>query len=188
MSRGEAERVGGRSFEERVMLAMPTALLRVLQRRFARLPPGSQLRRRGLKRLTTLGWAAGSREDYELPLLSFEPDVEIVAAEGARTLGLAETYHGHEGFLDAARDYRQDMAEVRVEPEQIIDLGDRVALRATWIAVGRSGGVAIRQTRGFIFYYSPRGLVARWENYLTWEETLAALKRRDASLLGASAQ
>jgi hypothetical protein len=180
MSRGEAQRVGGRSFEERVMLAMPSALLRALQRGFARLPPGSQLRRRALKRLTTLGWAAGSREDYELPLLSFEPDVEIrSSAEFARTLGLAGTYYGHQGFLDAGRDYRQDMAEVRVEPEQIIDLGDRVAVRASWIAVGRSGGVAIRETRGFIFYYSPRGLVALWENYLTWEETLAALERQD---------
>ena len=162
------------------MLAMPTSLLRMLARGFARLPPGSQLRRRGLKRLMTLVWAAGSREDDEVPLLFWEPDVEIrVAVEGARTLGLAGTYHGHQGFLDAQRDYRQDMAEVRVEPEQIIDLGDRVALRATWIAVGRSGGVAIRQTRGNIFYYSPRGLVARWEAYLTWEEALAALERRD---------
>jgi hypothetical protein len=180
MSHGKAERVGGRSVEELVMLAMPTALVRMLLRGFARLPPGSQLRRRGLKRLTTLGWAAASREDYELPLLSFEPDVEIRAsAEFARTLGTAESYHGHQGFLNAGRDYQQDMAEVRVEPEQIIDLGDRVAVRATWIAVGRSSGVAIRETRGFIFYYSPRGLVARWENYLTWEETLAALERQD---------
>jgi hypothetical protein len=55
MSRGEAERVGGRSFDERLMLAMPTALLRVLQRGFARLPPGSPLRRRGAKRLNALG-------------------------------------------------------------------------------------------------------------------------------------
>src|SRR6516165_9594657 len=105
MSRGEAERAGGRAFEERVMLAMPTALLRMLQRGFARLPPGSQLRRRGLKRLVRLTWAAGSREDYEVPLLFYEPDVEIPnAAEFARTLGLTESYHGHEGFLEVWRD------------------------------------------------------------------------------------
>ena len=102
------------------MLAMPTALLRALQRGFARLPPGSQLRRRGLKRFMTLGWAAASREDYEVPLLFYEPDVEIRnAAEFARTLGMAETYDGHQGFLDVWRDLRQDMAEVRAEPEQM---------------------------------------------------------------------
>src|SRR6516225_4891096 len=121
MSRGEAQRVGGRSFEERAMLAMPTPLLRALQRGFARLPPGSQLRRRWLKRTNALSWAAASREDYEVPLLLCEPDVEIsMAFEGARTVGLAESYHGHQGFLDAMRDLRQDMADLRFEPEQII--------------------------------------------------------------------
>jgi hypothetical protein len=162
------------------MLAMPTALLRALQRGFARLPPGSHLRRRGLKRLATLGWAASSREDYEVSLLSYEPDVEIqIPAEFAQTLGLAESYHGHQGFLDAWRGYIQDMAEMRVEPELIIDLGDRFAQRVTFVAVGRSSGVAIRQTQGNIFYVSPRGLIARQEVYLTWEDTLAALGRPD---------
>ena len=162
------------------MLAMPTALLRVLQRGFARLPPGSQLRRRWLKRLNALGWAAVSREDYGLSLLFNEPDVEILdMSEVGRTLGLAESYHGHQGLPDWWRDYRHDMTEVRVEPEQIIDLGDRVALRLTMVAVGRSSGVAIRETRGNIVYVSPRGLIARQEVYWTWEDALAALERRD---------
>ena len=162
------------------MLAMPTPLLRALQRGFARLPPGSQLRRRWVKRLTTLALAAASREDYELPLLFFEPDVEIRNdIEAARTLGMGESYHGHQGLLDFWRDYGQDMAETRAEPEQVIDLGDRLAWRVTVVAVGRSGGVAIRQTRGNIFYPSRRGLNAPSEFYLTWEDTLAALERRD---------
>ena len=161
------------------MLAMPTAVLRSLQRGFARLPPGSQLRRRRLKRTNALGLAAASREDYEVPLLFCEPDVEMIVFEGARTVGLAESYHGHQGILDFFRDLRQDMADLRFEPEQVIDLGDRSAVRMAMIAVGRSGGVEIRQTRGIIFYNSPRGLVARVEHYLTWEDTLAALERRD---------
>ena len=98
------------------MLAMPTALLRALQRGFARLPPGSPLRRRWLKRTNALGWAAASREDYEVPLLFYEPDVEIRAiSEFARSLGLADSYHGQQGFLDYWRDYRQDMADLVCE-------------------------------------------------------------------------
>jgi hypothetical protein len=129
----------------------------------------------------TLGLAAVSREDHEVPLLFYEPDVEIqVAAEIARSLGLTETYHGHQGPLDLWRDYSQDMTEVRFEPpEQVIDLGDRVAVRTTFAAVGRSSGVATRETRGVIFYFSPRGLILRQETYMTWEDTLAALERRD---------
>ena len=162
------------------MLAMPTALLRALQRGFARLPPGSQLRRRWVKRIGTLLWAAANREDFEGPLLFFEPDVEIRNdIEAARTLGMGESYHGHQGMLDFWRDYGQDMAEMRAEPEQVIDLGDRVAVRTTFAAVGRSSGVATRETRGVIFYFSPRGLILRQETYMTWEDTLAALERRD---------
>jgi hypothetical protein len=179
MCRARTQSVGGRSFEERVMLAMPTALLRVLQRRFARLPPGSQLRRRGFKRLMTLGWAAGSREDYEVSLLFYEPDVNIQVTDDARSLGLAETYHGHQGFLDVWRDYRQDMAELRAEPELIIDLGDRFAQRVTLAVVGRSSGVALNQTQGHVFFFSRRGLFARQDIYLTWEDALEALERRD---------
>jgi ketosteroid isomerase-like protein len=180
MSRGAAERVGGRSFEERIMLAMPTPLLRALQRGLARLPPGSPLRRRWLKRTNALGCAAASREDYEVPLLLCEPDVEIsMAFEGARTVGLAKSYHGRQGILAFMRDLRQDMADLRFEPEQVIDLGDRSAVRMAVIDVGRSGGVEIRQTLGNIIYNSPRGLVARMEHYLTWEDTLVALERRD---------
>ena len=162
------------------MLAMPTALLRALQRGFARLPPGSQLRRRGLKRLNALGWAATSREDYELPLLFLEPDAEIqFPAEFARTLGLAESYHGHQGFLDTWRDYRQDMADLRFDPEQVIDLGDRFAVRVTVAAVGRGSRAALKETWGHVYHFSPRGLIARQEAYRTWEDALAVLERPD---------
>ena len=116
-------------------------------------------------------------EDYEVPLFLCEPDVEMMSSRAARTVGLAESYHGHQGILDFFRDLRQDMADLRFEPEQVIDLGDRSAVRMAMIAVGRSGGVEIRQTRGIIFYNSPRGLVARVEHYLTWEDTLVALER-----------
>jgi hypothetical protein len=128
----------------------------------------------------TLGWAAANRGDYEVPLLFYEPDVEIRgSAEFARSLWLAESYHGHQGFVEVWRDIRQDMAEARFEPEGVIDLGDRYAVRLTGAAVGRASGVAIWETQGNIFYFSPRGLFARQEAYMTWEETLAALERRD---------
>jgi hypothetical protein len=75
--------------------------------------------------------------------------VEIrMAFEGARTVGLAESYHGHQGILAFMRDLRQDMADLRFEPEQVIDLGDRVAVRVTVVAVGRSAGVASARLGG----------------------------------------
>jgi ketosteroid isomerase-like protein len=98
-------------------------------------------------RLTTLGWGAANRGDYEVPLLFYEPDVEIrSSAEFARSLGLAESYHGHQGFVEVWRDILQDMTEARFEPEGVIDLGDRVAVRP--MRVSAALAVAARPRAG----------------------------------------
>jgi hypothetical protein len=173
----EAKAEAGRSIEERVALAMPSFVVRLLLTGLARLPPGSHLRRRVFKRNVARGFDATARDDYEFALLLYEPDVELrLFGEVGRALGLAESYHGHQGFLDFWRDYKQD-AELRVKPEQIIDLGDRTALRVTAVAVGRSSGVVTRHTSGHIVYWSPRGMIARHDWYWAWEDALATLER-----------
>ena len=166
----------GRSIEERVMLRLPPPVVRLLMTGFARLPPGSHLRRRMLKRSIARGMEAGGREDFALPALVYEPDVEIrVLGDAARALGLPERYEGHQGFLDIWRDWREDLDDFRFQPEQIIDLGDRVALRATIVGRGRASGVPTSRRIGHIYYMSPRGMVARQDIYWTWEEALGAL-------------
>ena len=96
--------------------------------------------------------------------------------ENARALGLAESYHGHQGFLDLWRDYKKDMDDLHFETEQIIDFGDLIALRATLVGRGRSSGVATTRTAGLLYYFSPGGMIARSDVYWTWEEALAALE------------
>lgn len=174
MSQVSAE--AGRSIDERVMLRLPSPIVRLVMRGVARLPPGSHLRRRILKRAFARGFEAASREDYAVDLLFYEPDVELRApGEVAGALGLPEHYYGHQGFLDVWRDMKQDMDDFRFQPEQIIDLGDRVALRGTLVGRGRASGVLTRQTAGFIYHFSPRGLVALQELHWTWENVLDAL-------------
>ncbi len=182
----EGDVVAGRSIEERVMLRLPTPLVRLLPRGFARLPPGSQVRRRTLKRALARGFEAGSREDYAVGLLFYEPDVEIRApGEFARALGLPERYDGHQGFIDLWRDTQQDMDDVSFQPEQIIDLGDRVALRGTLVGRGQTSGAITTQMTGTIYYFSRRGLVARQDLYWTWQEALDALHDHGGALRAA---
>ena len=71
----------GRSIEERVMLRLPTPVARLVMSGFRRLPPGSHLRRRILKRSFTRGFEAASREDYAVALFFYEPDVETAGTE-----------------------------------------------------------------------------------------------------------
>ena len=174
MSQEDVE--AGRSIEERVLLWLPTPLVRLVMRGLARMPPGSHLRRRMLKRGITRGMEAGARGDYAIPLRFYEPDVELRnPGQAARGLGLPERYEGEQGFLAVWRDWTEDLDDFRVQPEQIIDLGDRVALRGTLVGRGRASGVLTRQTAGFIYHFSPRGLVALQELHWTWENVLDAL-------------
>ena len=181
MSQGNLE--AGRSAEERVLLRLPTPLVQLMMRGLGRLPPGSHLRRRVLKRAITRGMEAGAREDYAVPLRFYEPDVELRnPGQAARGLGLPERYEGQQGFLDVWRDWTEDLDDFYVRSEQIIDLGDRVILRAAIVGRGRRSGIPISRTTGIIYYFSPRGLVERQDLYWTWEEALDALSDHDEAL------
>ena len=63
------------------------------------------------------------------------------------------------------------------ELEQIVDLGDRIALGYTLVGVGALSGVTTRNTLGNIFWISPHGTVTRQDLYWTWDETFAALEQ-----------
>ncbi|MGO8907624.1 MAG: nuclear transport factor 2 family protein [Solirubrobacteraceae bacterium] len=166
----------GRSIDERVMLRLPTPVVRLMLRGLALLPPGSHVRRRILKRALARGFEAARRDDYAVGLLFYEPDVDLRAGkEVGRTLGLPERYYGHQGFVDIWRDMKQDMDDFHLQPEQIIDLGDRIVLRGTLVGRGRASGLPTRQMTGTIYHLSPRGMVARQDVYWTWEDTVAAL-------------
>lgn len=172
----EANPEAGRSIEERVLLRLPTPVAGLPFRVLALLPPGSHLRKRLLKYGIALGLEAGSREDYAVQLLYYEPDVELRnPGDAARALGLPERYEGHQGVLDIWRDWRQDMDDFRVQPEQVIDLGDRVALRAAFVGRGRASRVPTSRIIGTIYCFSRRGLIARQDIYWAWHEALEAL-------------
>jgi ketosteroid isomerase-like protein len=169
--------LAGRSVEERAVLWLPGPVLRLLLRVFTLLPPGSHLRRRILKRSLARGFEAARRDDHAVGLLFYEPDVEMrTSAEIAGVLGLPERYYGHQGYLEAWSDMKQDMDDFRIEPEEVIDLGDHVAVRGTLRGRGRASGVLTRQTAGFIYHFSPRGLIARQELHWTWEDVLDAIE------------
>jgi ketosteroid isomerase-like protein len=164
--------------EERVALAMPTFLVRVMFVGLGRLPPGSYLRRRIQKRNFRRVFEALARDDYEFALLSYEPDVEVrVWGDAPGALGLAESYHGNQGFRDFLGDYKQDMNNLRWELEQIIDLGDRIALRTAVVGTGAHSGLTTSNTMGIIWRISARGTVTRQDVYWKWDETLAALEQ-----------
>ena len=136
-----------RSIEERVALAMPVAIIRAGMRACMWLAPGSPFRQRILERAFARGLEGSARGDHSFALLFYEPDVDLrVVGEVAPALGLAERYAGQGGLVQAWHDYTRDMGTRQVVPEELIDLGDRVALRAKLVGVGRSCGVETART------------------------------------------
>jgi ketosteroid isomerase-like protein len=175
VSRRRGGRANARSIEERLALAIPAPVLRLAIVATQRLAPGSNLRRRLLKRIVRRGIEGAARDDFEFAERLFEPDVELrMFGDIARSLGLAEQYRGHQGYRDVWRDYKLELDDLRYELKQLIDLGDRIALRAVMVGRGRTSGVITRRTQGFIYTMSSRG-VARQDIYWTWQEALAAL-------------
>jgi hypothetical protein len=165
-----------RPIEERLALAIPGPVLHLAFAAALRLPPGSDLRRRLLKRSAVRLLEATGRGAFDFGLLAYEPDVELhVLGDIARSLGLAYTYRCHQGVRDMWGQYLRDTEQLQVEAEQLIDLGNRMALRVTLVGTGQTSGVTTRNTEGFVFYFSPRGLISRQEIYWSWQDALAAL-------------
>jgi hypothetical protein len=165
-----------RSVEERVLLWLPPPIVRLLSWGFGSLTPGSNLRRRVMKRFIRRVYEGLNREDDVFALVIYEPDIAIRSSqEFARLLGLPERYDGHQGYLAWWRDVRQGMYHVQARPEQVIDLGERVAIRLAFLTQGRASGAITSKTVGIIAHMTSRGRVPRLEWYWTWEETLEAL-------------
>ena len=141
----------GRHLDERLALRAPR-LYRQLARLVQALPPGSSIRRRALKRTVARCWAALSRADDEIIYrLAFDRDIEfnIIAGYG-QAIGLAERYHGHDGWREFIRLWRAEWGGQHIQhpPEALIDLGDRLVTRVRLSARGAISGSGRRHDHG----------------------------------------
>lgn len=159
---------------ERTLAAAPRWLTRLGFRFVTRLPASSRLRRRALRNGMARSFAALNRGDWWYTPIVYESDCEIVVAAEFRTLGLADRYRGHGGGQELTEAWREELPDVRWDPEQLIDLGERWVPRARVSGSGRSSGVRTDRTWGALYQLSSRGRIARQEIYCTWEEALAA--------------
>ena len=173
-----------RHLDERLALRAPRVHRRLFRLVLA-LPPGSLVRRRALKRLVARGWAALSREDDEVVCrLAFDRDIEFnIIGGSARAIGLADRYHGHEGWREFIGLWRAEWGGRHIEhtPEALIDLGDRLVMRVTLTARGATSGADVAMTMGIVSWLADDGAVLRQDNYTEWAECIRALKLHDAA-------
>ena len=151
MSREEAEVVRQpiakaghprRRLEERLGLRFPRASA-FLAGRVLRLTPRSRLRQAVVRRAVQLGYGAMNRGDYDAAFMLYHPDVEHSTPPLFAGLGTESVTHGREERVRFQRRWSTEWGEIRVEPEEIFDLGSRLLVVGRLEASGLRSGASV---------------------------------------------
>jgi hypothetical protein len=158
--------IARRPIGDQIQLRMPSLVDYALAR-MARLPPGSPVRSRMLRRVLRGGFDALGRMDVEVPLLGYEPDCENLLF-GATGLGLAERYVGHQGWRDLIGDVYENFGEPDFTVKRVLDGGDRWVVDVDFAGQGKASGAPVLLNWGTVYFLSTRGKIARQEYF--WQQ------------------
>jgi ketosteroid isomerase-like protein len=184
MASGEVEAVRGplrirdrtaRALDERIALRFP-AFVAAWARAMAARPPSSRLRHALVWRSWRMAIEAYNRRDLDAVMIGSHEDVEYLPAQPLVEAGLMEPrYEGREGY----RAYTAAAAEVwggetRLEPEELIDLGDRMVVLAKAPMRAQASGVPLTLTFALVVTMRD-GRATRFQEYHDHGEALAAV-------------
>lgn len=168
-----------RTLDERLFLRFPRlahACLRAMGRR----RPSSRIRRALLSRAVRQGVAAYNRRDLDVVAIAYHPQLEYYPYREFVEGGLAEpSYHGPDGYKAYIAGTNEVWgADVRLEPTELIDMGDRFVLLADMPMRAQASGVPLAQTYAGVSTLED-GRVIRQHDYLDHAEALAAVGLRE---------
>jgi uncharacterized protein len=115
-------------------------------------------------------YAASNRRDIEAALEMVDPEIEFRLA--GVFPDLATTYRGHEGILEFFERFNEPWEELSVDPERVIDLGDRVLVLIRFHATGRDG-IAVQLPLAHLWTFRD-GLAVRLQAFPDQAQALEA--------------
>ena len=166
-----------RTLDERLLIRFP-ALYRVLGTAFMRLSPRSRVRRLALTRRIRQTYAAQRRRDFEAVLAGWDPACEYHPSRDLMPPDLDAAFYGHDGMLELWRYWRDAFGDIRWDPKEILDLGDKFLVTAQQHGHGSGSGVAVSEPV-FQLFTLRRGLVVRQEDFRKHAEALGATGLRE---------
>jgi len=161
-----------RSLDQRLFVRFP-ALYRLLAGAVMRLPPRSRLRRLMLARSVGLAYAAANRRDFDSVLVGWDPGGQYHPSGDLLPPDLETVFYGHDGYLELWRYWLDAFADIRWDPEEILDFGDRLLVTTQQRGRGSGSGVAVSEPV-FQLFTLRRGLVVRQEDFLDRSKALEA--------------
>jgi ketosteroid isomerase-like protein len=166
-----------RSLDQHVYVRFP-ALYRLLADAFARLPPRSRLRRLMVARAVRLAYAAANRRDFDVVLVGWDPGSEYRPSSDLMPPDAESVFHGHDGYLQLWRYWLDAFEDIRWDPEEVLDFGDRFLVTTEQKGHGSGSGVAVSEPV-FLLFKLRRGLVIRQEDFLDRSNALEAASLPD---------
>jgi ketosteroid isomerase-like protein len=161
-----------RTLDQRLGVCFPD-LYQLIADPVLRLPPRSRLRRLMLARGIRLAYAAGNRRDFDVLLLGIDPATEYHPAADLMPPDMQPVFRGHDEYLRMWRYWLDAFRDIRWEPEEILDFGDRLLVTTQQRGHGSGSGVSVREPV-FQLFTLRRGLVVRQEDFLDRSQALEA--------------
>jgi ketosteroid isomerase-like protein len=163
-----------RAFDERLVVRFPGAARRFGALGMRLVSPRSRLRRAVLRRIVQSGWACGARQDWDLMLTRYAPDVEWHTPEGGfATLGFSDKYRGHAGVREAMSQFSEAYERWEMRLACVLDLGDRLLNMGMFDGRARASGVDWQQPFAQLITVRD-GLVTHECSFYSWEDGLRA--------------
>jgi ketosteroid isomerase-like protein len=168
-----------RTLDQRLLLRFPRLAVACL-RLIGSLPPGSRLRQAALWRGIRLAVEAFNRRDLDAVLVGYHPDFEFQPPREGVEAGFAEpSYRGRAGYLKYVSELSEVWgADLRVEPAELIDLGDRLVTLGYAPGRGQASGVALTNEFAAVVTLK-HGRVICEQDYMDHPDALAAVGLRE---------
>lgn len=113
---------------------------------------------------------AYNRRDFDAAIKDFDPGIEWVMPARQHS----DSGQGPDAAIRFFEDIDETMEELRLNPQEFIDAGDRVATRLRHQGRGKRSGVEIDEELYHQVATFRKGKIVRMEYFAEWDEALDA--------------
>jgi ketosteroid isomerase-like protein len=113
-----------------------------------------------------------NRRDYDAAMRHFDRDIEWVLPEHQR----ADSAIGKRGIIRFWEGLDETFDELRLDAQEFVDAGDRVATRLRYFVRGKGSGVELESEMYHQVTTFRDGTIVRIEYVTSWEEALAIIR------------
>ena len=120
---------------------------------------------------------AYNRRDFDAAVAHFAPDVEWILP----ALQRSDSCHGVEEIIRFWEGLDKTFDELRLDPQESVDAGDRVAVRLRYYGRGKGSGAELETEMYHQVTTFQDGTIVRFEYFTDWGQALEAAQVADAT-------